>query len=78
LASWASCEVYKDSSRARVEAGVRGRLRQPRPFLRQPFQHRRDDVDVDGVLGLHIFVAIGGLVVDGLFVMSVGDRELRR
>ncbi|MGY3459507.1 hypothetical protein ACVWW5_004957 [Bradyrhizobium sp. LM3.4] len=62
----ASCGVYVISSR-------NSWLPQPRPFLRQPFQHRRDHVDVDSVLDLHTIIANGRLIVS-----DVVGREPRR
>src|SRR5205807_6989062 len=64
-ASSGLCELCKVSFKAR--------LRQPRPFLRQPFQHRRDDVDVDCVLIACIFAGNGRC-----FVMAVVGSQLRR
>jgi len=52
------------------KASFKVRLRETRSFLRQPFQHRRDHVDVDGVLDLHIVIAIGRL-----FAIDVVGRE---
>src|SRR4051812_45012523 len=48
-------------------------FRHPRSILREPFQHRRDHIDVDGVLGTRIVIATGRL-----FVIDVVGRELRR